>query len=152
MLELEDKVAIEDKKKSGDGRAVVHQNGDQAQSVAVADETVLEPVPPVVEEQVGDKQTTEKHTTPFFRRKPVLVVLLIVFLTGAGVGVKYWLYARSHESTDDAFIDGHIVQISPKASGYVARLYVDDNQFVKIGDLLVELDARDYEARLDHAR
>jgi len=152
MLELEDKVAIDDEKRSSDGRQVVHQDGNQAEAVPVSDEPALPAAHPVVAEQVADNQTAAELTTPFFKRKPVLVIALIVFLVGASIGVKYWFYARSHESTDDAFIDGHIVQISPKASGYVSRLYVNDNQFVKIGDLLVELDARDYEARLDQAR
>ena len=79
------------------------------------------------------------------------MVASLVLLIGAIIGVRYWLYARAHESTDDAFIDGHIIQISPKAFGYVAKVYVNDNQQVKAGDLLVELDARDYEARLQQA-
>jgi membrane fusion protein (multidrug efflux system) len=77
---------------------------------------------------------------------------LIVLLIGLVFGVRYWLYARSHETTDDAFIDGHIVQISPKVSGYVAKVYVTDNQSVKAGDLLVELDPRDFEAKLAQAK
>ena len=81
---------------------------------------------------------------PLYKRPAVLIVAAIVLLIGAMIGVRYWLYARSHESTDDAFIDGHIIQISPKASGYVAKVYVTDNQQVKAGDLIVELDARDY--------
>ena len=71
---------------------------------------------------------------------------------GTIFGVRYWLYARSHESTDDAFIDGHIIQVSPKASGYVSKIYVTDNQQVKEGDLIAELDARDYEVRLQQAK
>ena len=77
------------------------------------------------------------------------VVVLLIALIG---GIRYWLYARSHESTDDAFIDGHIIQVSPKVSGYVAKIYVSDNQQVKAGDLLLELDARDYEVRLQQAQ
>jgi membrane fusion protein (multidrug efflux system) len=67
-------------------------------------------------------------------------------------GLRYWIYARGHESTDDAFVDGHIVQISPKVSGYVAKIYVRDNQEVKEGDLIAEIDARDFEARLEQAK
>jgi membrane fusion protein, multidrug efflux system len=89
---------------------------------------------------------------PFYKRPVVLLVAAVVLLLGAFFGVRYWLYARSHESTDDAFIEGHIIQISPKVSGYVARVYVDDNQQVKAGDLLVEIDARDYEVRLQQAK
>ena len=62
-------------------------------------------------------------------------------------------YTRAaHESTDDAFIDGHIIQISPKVSAYVKKVYVDDNQQLKAGDLIVELDPRDYQTRLDQAK
>jgi len=152
MLELEEKVATDDKKRSSDShQPVVLENGNEnGNKNGTAPE--VEPVPVAAPPVIAEARTAPEKTTPFFKRKPVLVIALILFLTGAGVGIKYWFYARSHESTDDAFIDGHIVQISPKASGYVARLYVDDNQFVKIGDLLVELDARDYEARLDQAR
>lgn len=89
---------------------------------------------------------------PFYRRRGVLAVAGVVLLIGLGIGLRYWLYARSHESTDDAFIEGHIIQINPKVSGYVARVYVDDNQEVKAGDLLLEIDPRDYDVRLQEAR
>ena len=89
---------------------------------------------------------------PFYKRRGILLAASVVLLIGLVSGGRYWLYARSHESTDDAFIEGHIVQISPKVSGYVAKVYVDDNQQVKAGDLLVEIDARDYEVRLQQAR
>src|SRR5919197_59290 len=89
---------------------------------------------------------------PLYRRPAFLVVAALVLLVAVVTGLRYWAYARTHESTDDAFIDGHIVQVSPKVSGYVARVYVTDNQQVKEGDLIVELDARDYEARLEAAR
>jgi membrane fusion protein (multidrug efflux system) len=75
-----------------------------------------------------------------------------VLVVGAILGLRYWLYARSHETTDDAFIDGRIVQLSPKISGYVSKVYVADNQQVKQGDLIAEIDARDYEARLTQAK
>ena len=87
-----------------------------------------------------------------YRRRAFLLAAAVVFLLGAIIGVRYWLYARAHESTDDAFIDGHIVQISPKVGGYVAKVYVKDNQEVQAGDLLAELDARDYEAKLEQAK
>src|SRR5258705_3130010 len=89
---------------------------------------------------------------PLYKRAAFLIAAIIVLVVGAAIGLHYYLYARSHESSDDAFIDGHIVQISPKASGYVVKVYVDDNQQVKAGDLIVELDARDYQVRLDQAK
>src|SRR5436190_3817080 len=74
---------------------------------------------------------------------------LAVVLIG---GLIYWLYARQYESTDDAFIDGDIVQVAPKVSAYVTRVSVKANQYVHKGDLLVELDPSDLQAKLDQAK
>jgi len=105
---------------------------------------------PVVEgPDDGEGETARR---PLYKRRAVLVVAALVLIIGAITGLRYWLYARAHESTDDAFVDGHIIQISPKASGYVAKVYVTDNQQVKAGDLIVELDARDYQNRLQQAK
>lgn len=85
------------------------------------------------------------------RRRFVIIggsALLIAILAG----FSYWLYARQYESTDDAFIDGDIVQISPKIPAYVKKVLVKSNQFVHKGDLLVELDPTDYEAKLEQAK
>lgn len=86
------------------------------------------------------------------KRPNVIIPAAILLLIAIVLGVRYWLHSRSHESTDDAFIDGHIIQVSPKASGYIAKIYVTDNQQVNAGDLIVELDARDYEVRLRQAQ
>jgi membrane fusion protein (multidrug efflux system) len=89
---------------------------------------------------------------PLYKRPLFLIGAAVVLLLALFVGGRYWLYARSHETTDDAFIDGHIIQVSPKVSGYVAKVYVVDNQTVKSGDLIAELDSRDFEAKLDQAK
>jgi len=106
----------------------------------------------VDEEAIHDEPDAEVARRPFYKRRGVIIAAAVVLMLGAIFGVRYWLYSRSHESTDDAFIDGHIIQVSPKASGYVAKIYVTDNQQVKAGDLIVELDARDYEVRLQQAK
>ena len=89
---------------------------------------------------------------PLYKRPAFLITMVVVLLLALFFGGRYWLYARSHETTDDAFIDGHIIQLSPKVSGYVTQIYVTDNQIVNAGDLMVELDARDLEAKLDQAK
>jgi membrane fusion protein (multidrug efflux system) len=81
-----------------------------------------------------------------------MAVLAIAVLGGAVAGVRYWQYARQYESTDDAFIQGHIVQISPKVSAQVTRVLIDDNQEVKQGDLLIELDPRDFQVALEQVQ
>lgn len=68
------------------------------------------------------------------------------------VGARYYFYWSSRQDTDDAFIDGHVFMISPSVPGPVIKIYVDDNQYVKKGDPLVEIDPREYEARLSQAR
>ncbi|MEJ2040040.1 MAG: HlyD family secretion protein [Desulfosarcinaceae bacterium] len=85
-------------------------------------------------------------------RRTLVGLAVGLVLVGLAAGIHYYLYAVSHESTDDAFIDGHIVAISPRVSGHVSGVHVLDNQPVKAGDLLVELDPRDFQARMDAAR
>ena len=86
------------------------------------------------------------------RRQKILVagvaglVLLIVVIS------YYHYFIAPYESTDDAFIDGYVTLISPRVPGQVARLAVTDNQEVKAGDVLVEIDPRDYEASLALAK
>src|SRR5882762_1538197 len=129
--------------------------GDASHSPSENDHATTQDHPDPVDEY-GEPLRDEPHEharkRPVYKRPAFLIGAAVVLLIVAIVGLRYWLYARSHETTDDAFIDGHIIQVSPKASGYVAKIYVTDNQQVKAGDLLVELDARDYEARLDQAK
>jgi membrane fusion protein (multidrug efflux system) len=103
---------------------------------------------PVAHDEVP-RQNTKR---PLYKRPAFLVVAGVVLVVGLVVGLRYWAYASSHESTDDAFIDGTIVQVSPKVAGYVTKVYVKSNQEVKEGDLIAEIDARDYETRLEQAR
>ncbi len=78
----------------------------------------------------------------------VVIALAVVALV---FGVLYYVRSLSHESTDDAFIDGHIIAVSPRVAGHVARVYVTDNQWVKAGDRLIDLDPADFQVRLDAA-
>jgi len=66
--------------------------------------------------------------------------------------ICYLNYAGSFESTDDAFIDGYVSTISSRVPGQIVRLLVTDNQLVKKGDVLLEIDTRDYDASLAQAR
>lgn len=79
------------------------------------------------------------------------MLVLAGLIAAAGALIYYW-HRRSYEVTDDAFIDGAILQISPRVSGQVLRVLVTDNQHVNKGDLLVELDPRDYQAAVAQAQ
>ena len=84
------------------------------------------------------------------RGKPSIpLILLGLFLVvGGGWALRSWLYGRTHVSTDNAQVDGHITPIAPKVGGFVNRVYVEENQPVQLGDTLVVLDARDFRSRL----
>jgi membrane fusion protein (multidrug efflux system) len=73
------------------------------------------------------------------------IVLLVV-------GFLLWRYLGSYESTDDAQIDGHLNAISARVSGHVAKLLVNDNQYVEAGALLVEIDPKDYQVAVARAK
>lgn len=84
---------------------------------------------------------------------PMRLVLGAVILAALAAGVAYYETAIApYESTDDAFIEGHVTTISPQVSGQVVHLLVTDNQAVKAGDLLLEIDPRDYDAELAQAK
>jgi len=76
---------------------------------------------------------------------------ILVLATLITAGVLYWLHSRHFETTDDAFIDGNISQVSARIAGRVTRIAFQDNQEVKAGQVLVELDPRDYQVKLDQA-
>ena len=79
-------------------------------------------------------------------------LLIGLLLVGAVLAVWYYLRSQSYESTDNAFIDGDIMQVSPRVPGQVLRVHVSENQHVNKGDLLLEIDPADYEARLAEAQ
>ncbi|HET9040615.1 MAG TPA: HlyD family secretion protein, partial [Gemmatimonadales bacterium] len=74
-----------------------------------------------------------------------------VVIALVGWGVRRWLYSRTHVSTDNAQVDGHITAIAPRIAGFIDRVAVEENQHVKAGDTLVVLDRRDLIARLEQA-
>ena len=79
---------------------------------------------------------------------PVLVLLAL----GGLAAPRALRYLHSYESTDDAQIDGHIIDVSSRVSGTVTRVYVENTQFVKAGQLLAEIDSRDYGVAVEKAR
>jgi membrane fusion protein (multidrug efflux system) len=84
-------------------------------------------------------------------RWPIIVLIIVVVLAAIGAGI-YWFATRNEESTDDAYTEGNAVSIAPKVSGYVIERHVDDNSFVRAGDLMIRIDPRDYIAARDQAR
>ena len=86
------------------------------------------------------------------RRNPIKAgVGAIAVVAALAAGVVWYLHARDYESSDDAFVDGRPVYVELQVSGVIEAAPVTDNQIVKAGDLLVRIDARDYQAAVDLA-
>jgi membrane fusion protein (multidrug efflux system) len=78
-------------------------------------------------------------------------VVLFALVCAVAAGVYVFIH-RNEESTDDAAIEGRSVAISPKVAGYVKELHINDNQLVKAGDILLQIDPADYIIRRDRAK
>jgi membrane fusion protein (multidrug efflux system) len=79
-------------------------------------------------------------------------IFFIVLALLATAGLLYWLHARQFEETDDAEVDAHLNPVTSRIDGTIIRVYVDDNQTVKAGDPLVDLDPRDFQVALDQSQ
>ena len=93
-----------------------------------------------------DSSGKEKKRS-LFRRPGVIIAAAVLAIVGIGYGGIAMFHSFTHESTDDAFVDAHIILTAPKIAGRVAAVHIDDNQDVKKGDLLVEIDPADAAAR-----
>ena len=78
-----------------------------------------------------------------------IIIITIALIIGARYSIRAVVKHLLYVTTDDAFIDGHIISISPKVSGYITQVLIKDNQEVKKGDLLVSIDPRDYQAKVN---
>jgi membrane fusion protein, multidrug efflux system len=97
------------------------------------------PVQPSSPPPNNDAKPAFDWGSPLFIWPAALVLAVALFF-----GVDYFIIALTHESTDDAFIAGHIVSIAPRISGQVSAVHILDNQLVRSNDLLVEIDPSDY--------
>lgn len=85
-------------------------------------------------------------------RSKAFLIFFLFLLIAAGVGIYFWLQSRDFESTDDAEVEVHMNSVSSRVDGSITRVYVDNNQIVKAGDPLVDLDPRDFQVAIDQAR
>jgi membrane fusion protein (multidrug efflux system) len=105
------------------------------------------------DETKDDPAKQSKDDKPPIYKRPMLVaIVLLVVLVLIIVAIVFWRNSRHHESTDDAFIDGYTSQVAAQTAGQVTHLYVNDNQLVKAGDPLLDIDSRDTDARVQQQR
>jgi membrane fusion protein (multidrug efflux system) len=80
-----------------------------------------------------------------------IIILLVLILAGGTYGISKYLHSQAHEETDDAQIEKNMNPIIPRVSGYISKVYVKDNDYVKKGDTLFTIDKRDYQLKIEEA-
>ena len=105
------------------------------------------------DDKKGDKKPPLKERVQgWVKQHPIATVAIVVGTILLLIAVVIlWIYLSSYEDTDDAFVDGHTDPISPRISGFVTAIYVENTYQVKKGQLLLELDARDNQVAKERA-
>ena len=85
------------------------------------------------------------------RRRALAALTAVVLVAGAGWGAYEWLVGSHYESTDNAYVQGNVIQITPQISGTVMAIMADDTDLVKTGQPLVQLDPADAKVALEQA-
>lgn len=135
---------IEEQNRSTDGSA------RRLQPVESPARTNANQAPPEDLEKSREEEEAAARTAQRKNRlKRIVPIVLVIAVVGA---LLWWLHSRQYEDTDDAQIDGHISQIGPRIGGYIKAVNVEDNQEVQPGQVLVEIDPRDYQVALDRAK
>src|SRR5690606_28762928 len=84
--------------------------------------------------------------------KKFLLILVALVAVGGTYGTFKYLHSLAHETTDDAQIEKNMSPIIPRVTGYITKVYVKDNDFVKKGDTLFVIDDKDYVVRVEEAK
>ena len=96
---------------------------------------------PVLEETAPDT-TPDEPARPKSRRRFIIIGVVALIVVGA---LLFWWHSTFYEDTDDAQVNGHLIQISSRIAGQVIKVNVEENQAVKKGDVLVEIDPKDFQ-------
>jgi membrane fusion protein (multidrug efflux system) len=113
------------------------------------DKSALQPLPEVLPKTSAPSSPPPRVS---HRKKFLYLAAGLVLATGALLGIRFYLHGLAWEGTDDAFVSGHVLEISAKISNQVRQVFIDDNQVVKKGDILVKIDDRDYRVQLEEAQ
>jgi membrane fusion protein, multidrug efflux system len=106
---------------------------------------------PDVVDELSKSEASSQPEQPRKSSRVKFALLGLIVLLGA-VGIWAYMHFQDRVSSDDAQVDGHITAVAPKVGGNVLEVLVRDNQQVKSGQVLVRIDSRDYQARVDMAR
>ncbi len=103
----------------------------------------VETARPAGPESTGSTQEGRKRSLLFAGVLGAVIVL---------AAIAFWIYSSTYETTDDAQVDGHLSGITSRVDGVIKAVYVEENQSVQAGQLLVELDPRDFQVALEQAK
>ena len=101
--------------------------------------------------QRPEHDASDNHRPSNLLRRPLAIGLLVLVVATTG-GYLYWDHSRRFASTDDAFIAARSFPVAAKVSGYITAVPVSDNQHVVAGDVIAQIDDRDYHVALDQAQ
>ena len=106
------------------------------------------------QENASIKSGTEALRTdfPYRRKRNLTLVTLLFIIIALGVTLAYFLFWQHEEETEDAYVAGHLVQITPQITGTVRKVMFDDTELVKKGDVLITLDDSDFQLAYDRAQ
>ena len=106
------------------------------------------------QENASVKSGTEALRTdfPYRRKRNLTLVTLLFIIIALGVTRAYFLFWQHEEETEDAYVAGHLVQITPQITGTVRKVMFDDTELVKKGDVLITLDDSDFQLAYDRAQ
>ena len=120
------------------------QNGSPDRETAVSSEDGTK--------RDGGAAPTARAARGWSGAKQRIAFLIVALVVCVACGLYYLRFIAPFESTDDAFIEGHVTQVAPQVAGRIARVLVNDNQFVNAGEMLVQIEPSDYEAALQKER
>jgi membrane fusion protein (multidrug efflux system) len=115
-------------------------------------ERVGAPAQPEAFARVTPEAPPPSQRKGLLHRPILLTVIGLVLVVGIGVGVWMWLHTRQFESTDDAFIQADVTQVSPRVPGQVKEVRISDNQLVQAHTTAVVIDPRDFEVKVAEAQ
>ena len=96
-----------------------------------------------------EPDTTTEVVQPRSRRRGIIIVVVAIIVVAA---IALWWHSTFTEDTDDAQVNGHLIQVSSRIAGQVQKVNVVENQLVKKGDPIVDLDPRDFQVAVENAQ
>jgi len=130
---------------------IVQPGGPRAAGAQPARDDLRERGKPPEPGRTAEAEPDRKEGPPWFRRRGVVIGGAIALIALVALAALWWWHEAGIETTDDAFLEAHIVDVSPRISGQVTQVLVDDNQRVHAGQPLVEIDPAQYRLALQQA-